>query len=89
MYRCEACKGVSAPRNPQLRHVIYRIDRSGHKQIAREIPLCRSCYNRLKMLGGDYYRLVSLLYGTYSPTNELLEQRLRGPLQVGERLELT
>lgn len=60
MYRCELCRKVSKPHESRLLHVVERTvpGRNGkmRQEIAREIPVCKSCKNMLE--GGASVRLL-------------------------------
>lgn len=43
MYNCALCSKTSEAGDPMLRHAVYREDKNGHKQIAREYALCSAC----------------------------------------------
>lgn len=60
MYKCEVCTKVSQPKQPLLRHVLYRYLSYGYKpngngkqqadvrqEVAREIALCTGCRKAL------------------------------------------
>jgi hypothetical protein len=52
MFRCQRCKEVSKPREPQFkvttrwRDVVYKSGSHG-SEIAEEIEVCESCYKQL------------------------------------------
>lgn len=46
-YRCEICNRSVPAGQPLRRHVIYRINRKGHQEIAREIQVCPTCLDYL------------------------------------------
>jgi hypothetical protein len=64
MYRCGVCRGVSAPREPMRRHVVFRflpftrfrrtsegypiVDDGTRTEVEREIPVCRGCEVQLR-----------------------------------------
>ncbi len=45
MYCCTICRSVSAPRQPLLKHVVYRTSPVG--SIAKELPVCEECKHSL------------------------------------------
>jgi len=53
VYRCQACRRVSKPGQPILKHVVYRlVDDAWGKQrseVEREIPVCRACLHDLDL----------------------------------------
>lgn len=60
MYKCSVCAAVSAPRQPQLRHVVTRHVLHAHvvdgkrtsttrTEIAAELPVCHACYKLLEL----------------------------------------